>query len=88
MKTLDAAVLGIRFGEFLEKVHSLGASFKIVKKGIPYGYLVPAEEPQCNSHQFAEALEQAEIPDAEHLAHVTALRNGHRALKPLKNPWG
>jgi hypothetical protein len=88
MKTLEASQLAAQFAKFLEQVHSLHASFRIVKKGVPYGYLVPAVGPGCNSHELADDLAEAELSDEDRRAFAAAIRKGRKALKPLKNPWG
>ena len=59
-----------------------------MKKGVPYGYLVPAVERACNSHELADDLADAELSVADRRSFAAALRNGRQTLKPLKNPWG
>ena len=88
MKTLEAAKAAEHFAKFLNQVHSLHASFKIVKKGVPYGYLVPAVGRGCSSHELAADLADAELSVADRRSFAAAIRNGRKALKPLKNPWG
>ena len=88
MKTLEAAEAAEHFTRFLNQVHSLHESFKIVKKGVPYGYLLPAVESGCNSHELAEVLAEAELSVEDRRAFAAYIRKGRKALKPLKNPWG
>ncbi len=88
MKTLDAAKAAKHFAKFLDQVHSLHESFKIAKEGVPYGYLVPAVERACNSHELADDLADAELSVADRRSFAAAIRNGRKALKPPKNPWG
>jgi PHD/YefM family antitoxin component YafN of YafNO toxin-antitoxin module len=87
MKTLEASKIAAQFAKFLEQVHSLHASFRIVKKGVPYGYLVPAAEPKCDSHELADDLADAELSDDDRRSLSAAIRKGRKTLKPLKNSW-
>lgn len=88
MKTLEAAKASEHFTKLLNEVHALGTSFKILKQGVPFGCLVPATERGCNSHELADDLEGAELSAADRRAMSLAVRQGRKALKPLKNPWG
>ena len=88
MKTLEALEVAEHFTNFLNQVHSSHASFRIVKRGVPYGYLVPAMERGCNSHELAADLADAELAAVDRRALGAAIRKGRKALKPLKNPWG
>ena len=88
MKILEAVEVAEHFSNFLDQVHSLHASFRIVKQGVPYGYLVPAMEHGCNSHELAADLAHAELAVVERRALGAAIRKGRKALKPLKNPRG
>lgn len=88
MKTLEAARVAAQFTKFLEQVRSLHASFKIVKKGVPYGYLVPAVGSGCNSHELADDLAEAKLSAEDQRSFAEAIRKARKSLKPLKNPWG
>lgn len=88
MKTLEAAKAAENFTRFLSKVLLHQESFKIVKRGVPCAYLIPAGERGCNSHEFAEDLASAEMTVEDRHALALAVRRGRKALKPLKNPWG
>jgi hypothetical protein len=88
MKTLEASKIAAQFTKFPEQVHSLHASFRIVKKGVPYGYLVPAVEPKCDSHELADDLADAELSAEDRQSLSAAIRKGRKSLKPLKSPWG
>lgn len=88
MKTLDASQISAQFAKFLDEVHSLHTSFRIVKDGVPYGYLVPATDPGGNSHELAEDLEETELSAEERREFAATIKNGRKALEPLRNPWG
>ncbi len=88
MKTLEASKISAQFAKILDEVHSLHTSFRIVKNGVPYGYLVPASEPGCNSHELADDLEETNLSAEDRHEFAAAIRSGRMALKPLKNPWG
>jgi prevent-host-death family protein len=88
MKTLEASKISAEFAKFLDEVHSLHTSFRIVKNGVPYGYLVPASQSGCNSHELADDLEERELSAEDRHEFAAAIKNGRKALEPLKNPWG
>jgi uncharacterized membrane protein len=88
MKTLEAAKAADEFPRFLDRVFLHRESFKIVKKGVPFAYLIPAGERVGNSHQLADDLANNRLPAEERRAFATALRRGRKTLKPVINPWG
>jgi hypothetical protein len=88
MKTLEAARAAQNFTRFLREVHLRQESFKIVKEGVTFAYLVPPNEGACDSHGFADDLTGAQIRPDDARAAAAAIRRGRKVLKPLKNPWG
>ena len=87
MKTLEAANAADNFTRFLDEVFLHRESFKIVKRGVPCAYLIPAGELGCTSHELAEDLGHAELSVADRRALAADLRKGRNALRPLKDPW-
>jgi len=87
VKTLDARKAAENFSQFLDRVHSLQESFQIVKKGVPYAYLVPVAESGCDTLELAEHLAKNELSIQDKRAVASAIRKGRKTLKPLKNPW-
>ena len=59
-----------------------------VKDGVSHGYLVPASEPGCNSHELAADLAETELSAEDRHEFAAAGVKGREVLKPLKNPWG
>lgn len=88
MKTVEASKISAKFAKFLDEVHSLHTSFRIVKDGVSHGYLVPASEPGCNSHELAADLAGADQSAEDRQEFAAAIAKGRKVLKPLKNPWG
>jgi hypothetical protein len=88
LKTVEASKISAKFGKFLDEVHSLHTSFRIVKDGVSHGYLVPASEPGCNSHELAADLAETELSAEDRHEFAAAIAKGRKVLKPLKNPWG
>jgi antitoxin (DNA-binding transcriptional repressor) of toxin-antitoxin stability system len=89
VKTVEANKAAENFTRFLSQVLARQESFKIVKKGVPCAYLVPAGEHKCDSHELAEDLASAEFSEKEDRRDLAAaLARGRKALKSLKNPWG
>jgi PHD/YefM family antitoxin component YafN of YafNO toxin-antitoxin module len=88
MKTVEADKAAENFNKFLGQVLADQKSLAIVKEGVPCAYLVPAGEPKCDSHEFAEDLASAELANEDRRALTAAVRRGRRSLKPLKKPWG
>ncbi len=88
MKTLDATKMAENFPDFLGRVVSRRESFEIVKEGIPCAYLVPVSAVQCDSHDLAKDIADADLNAADRRALASAIQRGRKALKPLRNPWG
>lgn len=88
MKTLSVTEASKSFSECVNRVYSRKESFAIVKLGVAYALLVPASAPGCNSHELADDLAKAVLATGDRRALAAAVRKGHKALKPLKNPWG
>ena len=88
MKTLEASKISANFAKFLDEVRSFHTSFRIVKNGVPYGFLVPASEPGCNSHELADDLAETNLSAEDRHEFAVAINEGRKVLKPLKNPWG
>jgi antitoxin (DNA-binding transcriptional repressor) of toxin-antitoxin stability system len=88
MKTLSVSVASRSFSDWVNRVYSRKESFAIVKLGVPYALLVPAAAPGCDSHELAADLARANLPAEDRRNLAAAIRKGHKALKPLKNPWG
>jgi len=87
MKTLEATKAADNFTRFLDEVFLRRESFKIVKKGVPCAYLIPAGGRGCNSHEFADDLANTKVSAEDHRAFAAAVRRGRNVLKPLTNPW-
>ena len=88
MKTLSLAEASKSFSECVNRVYSRKESFEIVKLGVPYALLVPASAPTCTSHELAADLAETELSIEDRRSWAAALRQGRKAVKPLKNPWG
>lgn len=88
MITLEASKISAQFAKILDEVDSLQTSFRIVKNGVPYGYLIPSSEPGCNSHELANDLAETELSAEDRRELATVISKGRKVLKPLKNPWG
>jgi antitoxin (DNA-binding transcriptional repressor) of toxin-antitoxin stability system len=88
MKTVEAHKAAENFTRFLSQVLARHESFKIVKEGVPCAYLVPAGERNCDSHELADDVANAELSEEDRRSMAAAVRRGRKALKPLKNPRG
>jgi len=88
MKTLTVSEVTKKLSTCLDRVYRRHESFKVVKNGIPYAHLVPANGTGCTTHEFADDLAEAELTAADRRALASAIRRGRKQLKPLKNPWG
>jgi len=88
MKTVEAKKAAENFPRFLSRVLTRQESFEIVDGGVPCAYLVPAGGQKCDSHEFAQDLDGAELTDEDRRALAASVRLGRKSLKPLKNPWG
>jgi heme oxygenase len=88
MKTLEAERAAQNFARFLKQVHLRQESFRIVKEGVAFAYLVPASEGVCNSHGLADDLAAVRVKPQDRQSLARAVRRGQKTLKPLRNPWG
>src|SRR5881296_4398501 len=88
MKTLTVSEATKKLPTCLDRVYRRHESFKVVKNGIPYAHLVPANGTGCTTHEFADDLAEAELTAADRRVLASAIRRGRKQLKPLKNPWG
>lgn len=88
MKTLEAERAAQNFAKVLKQVHSRQESFRIVKEGVAFAYLVPASESVCNSHGLADDLATVRVKPEDGHGLAAAVRRGRKTLKPLRNPWG
>jgi PHD/YefM family antitoxin component YafN of YafNO toxin-antitoxin module len=80
MKTVEADKAAEHFTEFLNQVLTHQKSLAIVKEGVPCAYLVPAGDPKCNSHEFADDLANAELASEDRRALAAAARRGRKSL--------
>jgi hypothetical protein len=87
-KTLDAENMARFLPKILGRVASSHESFQIVKEGVPCAFLIPAQEPNCDTHGFADDIEGVRLSAKDRRALSSAIRHGRKMLKPLKNPWG
>jgi hypothetical protein len=88
MKTLQAERAAQDFARFLKQVHLRQESFRIVKEGVAFAYLVPASEGLCNSHGLADDLATVRVKPEDRRSLAASVRRGHKTLKPLRDPWG
>jgi prevent-host-death family protein len=88
MKTLSVTEASRNFNECVRRVYTRKESFAIVKLGVPRALLVPALLSGCDSHQLADDLANADLPAEDRRGLAAAVRQGRKALKPLKNPRG
>ena len=86
MKRLEASEVAEHFTEFLEQLHARGESVQILKQGVPYAYLC-AMPSGCNSHEFADDLNEVELTTEDRRELAGAIRKGREVLKPLDKPW-
>ena len=88
MKTVEATRAAENFSRVLRQVRSLHESFRIVEKGVPFAYLIPAGSAGCNSHELAEELAGPGLSPEDRRRFAEDIRKGRKALKPPRNPWG
>jgi PHD/YefM family antitoxin component YafN of YafNO toxin-antitoxin module len=88
MKTVEANKAAGNFTKFLSQVHTHQKSIAILLEGVPCAYLIPAGDPNCDSHGFADDLAGNELANEDRRGMTAAVRRGRKALKPLKNPRG
>ena len=88
MKTVEATRAAENFSRVLHQVRSLHESFRIVEKGVPFAYLIPAGSPGCNSHELADELAGVELNPEERRKFAADIRKGPKTLKPPRNPRG
>ena len=87
MKTLTVTEAAKNLSHCLKRVYFEHESYELVKNGVPYARLVPANGASCNSHELADDLEKAELSAEDRCALGSAVRKGRKIFKPLRNPW-
>ena len=87
MKTLTVTEAAKNFADCLKRVYHQHESYELVKNGVPYAHLVPANGAGCNTHELADDVDDAELSPDDRRALAAAVRKGRKLLKPLKNPW-
>ena len=88
MKTLTVTAAAKNLADCLQRVYRQHESFELVKDGIPYAHLLPVNGAGCSTHELADDLTDAELSFADRRALASAVRDGRKQLRPLKNPWG
>jgi prevent-host-death family protein len=87
MKTLSVTEAAKNFADCLKRVYLQHESYELVKNGVPYAHLVPANGARCNTHELADDVDETELSVGDRHALASAVRKGRKLLKPLKNPW-
>lgn len=87
MKTLTVTEAAKNLSNCLKRVYYQHESYELVKNGVPYAHLVPANGASCNTHELADDVENAELSADDRRALASAVRKGRKILKPLKNQW-
>ena len=88
MKTLTVSKAAKNLFSCLKVVYLQHESYELVKNGVAYAHLVPANGASCNTHELADDVDEAELSADDRHALSSAVRKGRKLLKPLKNPWG
>ena len=87
MKTLTVTEAAKHLADCLKRVYYQHESYELVKNGVPYAHLVPANGAGCNTHELADDVAEAELNAGDRRNLAAAVRKGRKLLKPLKNPW-
>ncbi len=87
MKTLTVSEAAKNLSHCLKRVYFEHESYELVKNGVAYAHLVPANEASCNTHELADDVEKAELSAEDRRAAASAVLKGRKILKPLKNSW-
>ena len=86
--TLSVREASRSLGKCVDRVRSRNESYAIVKLDVPCALLVPVSSPGCNSHELADLLGQAGLAAGDGRALAKTVRQGRKALRLLRNPWG
>lgn len=87
MKTLTVMKAAKTFAHCIKRVYDHHESYELVKNGVPYAHLVPANGGNCNSHELADDIDQVALSRSDRRKLGSAVRKGRKLLKPLKTPW-
>jgi len=87
VKTLTVTKAAKNLPDCLERVYYHHESYELVKNGVPYAHLVPANRVNCNTHELANDVDEAESSGPDRRTLASAVRKGRKILRPLKNPW-
>jgi antitoxin (DNA-binding transcriptional repressor) of toxin-antitoxin stability system len=75
------------FADCVNRAHYQSQTFVLLKNGVPFARLVPAGQPVCCGRDLAEALDSAELPDADAKAWHRDLREARKKLKVPPDKW-
>ena len=78
MKTVEATRAAENFSRVLNQVRSLHESFRIVEKGVPFAYLIPAGNAGCSSHELADELAGADLSFEDRRKLAEVIRKGRK----------
>ena len=87
MKTLTVSKAAKNLFSCVKAVYLKHESYELVKNGVAYAHLVPANGAGCNTHELADDVDETELNAEDRRALASAVRKGRKLLKPLKNPW-
>lgn len=87
MKTLTVSKAAKDLFSCLKVVYLRHESYELVKDGVTYAHLVPANGAGCNTHELADDVADAELGAEDRRVLASAVRKGRKLLKPLNNPW-
>ena len=87
MKTLTVTEAAKNFAHCPKRVYHQHESYELVKNGVPYAHLVPANGASCNTHELADDVDETELSSGDRRTFASAVHKGRKLLKPLKNPW-
>ena len=85
--TISVTEAARNFADCVNRTHYQNMTFVLLKNGVPFAKLVPAEKRALNGRELAEALADVELSVSEARAWNRDLKAARKKLKPPIDKW-
>ena len=85
--TISVTEAARNFADCVNRVHYQKVTFVLLKNGLPYARLAPADEKVCRGRDLAEALAGTNLPADEAKAWHRDLQLARKTLKTPPDKW-
>lgn len=86
-ETITVTEAARNFAECVNRAHYQNVTFVLLKNGVPFAQIMPAEEKKSTGRELAEALAKTPLSSREAARWVRDLKEARKALKPPRDKW-